>query len=704
MSWMTWVLFVGLLWIYPVCGNRNNKSKTIWQKLKYCLNNNPTLPYFVVPDQFSAFITADEHWNLTKACILFVQRNVTRAGMFEKKYLQVEGNYGSYVLRLTRLYIRKKLHLYVVDGRKCNTTLSGFTDSTAIIDTLTEPCWIRGLDTKIVCKEASYDVNNCKADSGSLVKDKFIINITTTTNNKCVRCDNPEKLPEDKVKVAGNYTPEEGEHFDAAEAARVMNKMADLASSINVSWAALTVAEGVTGILVRKTDPVDVAEVVFGYWGSNDSIRIVDGSDNLAQYSRSVSVPKEAFEKSLSLNVSVQFVVLLRFTNLALDMNNSTILGDEVLAVEMGATIINLTDKICINFKNIKDERIPSCRSWNGDGSRPNWTDGGCRTIKNGTSITCECSHLTFFAVLLAPLNETIPSADLKNLTIITQVGCGLSMFFLGVVLFMHFLMRKTKASISTKILIHMVSAMFLLNLTFLLNNFVAKMDSSVGCKSLAALMHYFMLATFSWFAVQAFHLGLQLYVGGKIVIRHYILKVSVTSWVLPSVVVIVLLILGKYGKQSVYTSDTEEIVAMCWITDNDVQYIVNIGYYALVFLFTCTTFNILSWLFCLKRMGSGVISTNTKSIAIILGLCCMMGITWGFAFFAYGVLRIPAYYIFTVLNSFQGFFLFIYYYNTSHSEGIIDGQEVSVSTDTLQTSVQSCENPYANFNKEQPR
>ncbi|XP_075940107.1 adhesion G-protein coupled receptor G2-like [Anarhichas minor] len=555
-----------------------------------------------------------------------------------------------------------------------------------------------------VCDGASYDVNKCKADSGSLIKNKFIINITTTTNNKCVRCDNPEKLPECNYEVPVNYTPEEGKPFDAAEAAGVMSKMADLASSINVSSAALTVAEGVTGILVRETDPADVSEVFFGYSASNDSIRIVDGSDILDQYSRSVSVPKEAFEKSLSLNVSVPFVVVLRFTNLALDMNNSTILGDEVLAVEMGATINNLTDKIWINFKNIIDERIPSCRSWNGDGSRPNWTDDGCRTIKNGTSITCEYSHLTFFAILLAPLNETIPSADLKNLTIITQVGCGLSMFFLGVVLFMHFLMRKTKASISTKILIHMVSAIFLLNLTFLLNDFVTKMNSSVGCKILAALMHYFMLATFTWFAVQAFHLGLQLYVVGTIVIRHYILKVSVTSWVLPSVVVIVLLILGKYDKQFVYTSDTEESAAMCWITDNDVQYIVNIGYYVLVFLFTFTTFiTILSKLFCLKRMGSGVISTNRKSIAIILGLCCMMGITWGFAFFAYGVLRIPAYYIFTVLNSFQGFFLFIYYYNTSHSEEIIDGQEVEVSTDTIQTSVQSCENPYANFNKEMP-
>lgn len=90
---------------------------------------------------------------------------------------------------------------------------------------------------------------------------------------------------------------------------------------------------------------------------------------------------------------------------------------------------------------------------------------------------------------------------------------------------------RKKKASKSTRILIHLVLAMFLLNLTFLINNYVAKLKSSVGCKIMAAVMHYSMLATFNWFAVQALHLCLQLYTGGQILIHRYILKVSIASW-----------------------------------------------------------------------------------------------------------------------------------------------------------------------------
>eukprot|EP00064_Thunnus_orientalis_P021723 superscaffoldBa00006790_g21891 len=245
---------------------------------------------------------------------------------------------------------------------------------------------------------------------------------------------------------------------------------------------------------------------------------------------------------------------------------------------------------------------------------------------------------------------------------------------------------EKTKTSKTTWLLIHLVSAMFLLNLTFLINSFVAKMKNSVGCKIMAAFMHYSLLATFTWFAVQAFHLCLQLYTGGNISIHRYILKVSVTSWVLPSVVVIVLFILGKYGEQVIHTDNTENNEAMCWITDSDVHYIVNIGYYVLVFLFTFTTFIImLSWLFCLKRTkeGNAQMSRNGKNIVTILGLCCMLGITWGFAFFAYG------------------FFLFIYYYNTRKwgeiNGGVNKNSDRNSSIATLNTSLDNHKNPYTN-------
>lgn len=163
---------------------------------------------------------------------------------------------------------------------------------------------------------------------------------------------------------------------------------------------------------------------------------MVDDKDKLDVFSRSIAVPKEAFLQSLDMNVSVPFAAMFRFLNMTKvrksnisvspsmtlqrhhtcittccnfvilfffffflqDENSSTILGNEVIAVEMGTTIRNLTDKISVSFRNMKfvskttknasslvslptkrmflnavllfclQEGYPSCQSWNGEG------------------------------------------------------------------------------------------------------------------------------------------------------------------------------------------------------------------------------------------------------------------------------------------------------------------------------------------------
>ncbi|XP_014906751.1 adhesion G-protein coupled receptor G2-like [Poecilia latipinna] len=563
--------------------------------------------------------------------------------------------------------------------------------------------------TKSLCgSNAGYNKAYCETMT---YEDKYTINATKDIS--CVNCDNPIKQPDEKIEVKIPLEkPLENEDggVDASAAVELMSKMQSLISLMNGTSAELSVGKGIEGIIVKKTDPEQLDQVSFAYRDPQESLKIIEDSGTLETFSRSVTVSQEAFQKAVSSNITVPFAVVLRILNISQDENNSTLLGNEVLAIDMGAEIKNLTDTIDINFKQLAfNKQIPSCHSWNGNGSKPNWTDEGCETIVNGSHIKCRCSHLTFFAILMTPINETISSSDLNILTIITQAGCGLSIFFLGIILFMYCLIRKTKASTSTQILIHLVCALFLLNFTFVINHFVAKLNSDVGCEIMAAVMHYSMLATFSWFAAQSFHLCLQLYRGGNIAIKRYLLKVSVTTWILPSIVVIIIGSLKKYGKQTIYTDNPANDVAMCWINDNNIHYIVNVGYYAVVFLFTFTTVVImLSWLFCMKRSkaanqqetGSG------RKIVIILGLCCQLGVTWGFAFFAYGSFRMIATYIFTILNSFQGFFLFIYYYKTTRvgpgsakAKGNSGSSNTSIST--LKTGLECVVNPYVNFDKQ---
>lgn len=109
-------------------------------------------------------------------------------------------------------------------------------------------------------------------------------------------------------------------------------------------------------------------------------LQLIDSKENLASFSRSITVPKEAFEKSTGLNNTVPFAAFLTFKNLTKVRKNisnspsdllhlmqwimfllksffkdgmdSNVLGGEVLAIEMGASITNLTDQISINFRN----------------------------------------------------------------------------------------------------------------------------------------------------------------------------------------------------------------------------------------------------------------------------------------------------------------------------------------------------------------
>ncbi|XP_041832193.1 adhesion G protein-coupled receptor G3-like [Melanotaenia boesemani] len=685
LCWLIQFVSVSFLWTGSYF---SSAADSTWYQVgpTDCFQKNLCL---VVPDNFYGFISASL-WNNSRGdyCIIFLQKNKTIWKTLWKNWPQVENVNGFFQLDIPKNLAQKDgLNITWYTHQNCTTKSS-------------DQCKNQTVQTSI-CTKSTYDDASCNTTS---FNDKYIINMT----GKCVNCDNPVKGPDEKIQLNGilNISASEHGEVNANQANELLKGMDNIVSKMNGTSASLSLGPEIEGILVKNTNPKDEGEMSFAYNSDADDLKIIGDRNKLGGFSRTVTVSKEAFIKAMGPNSSTSFAAVFRFLNLTKDEANSTILGDEVVAIEMGEAIKNLTDKINITFNKFKYNGIPQCQSWNGTGGKPNWTDEGCETITNEGNIICQCSHLTFFAILLTPLNETISSSDLNTLTIITQTGCGLSMFFLAAMFFRHFLLRKTKAGKATMILIQLAMSMFLLNFTFLINSFVAGLKNSVGCTIMAAVMHYSMLATFSWFAAQAVHLWLQIYKGGRIVIQHYILKISVLTWLLPGTIAIVLLILGKYGEQTISADDPKNNAAMCWINDNAVHYIVDIGYYVLVFLVTFSTaIFIITWLFWLKRSKtSGTQESQTgKNIVIILGLCCVLGITWGFAFLAYGAFRLPALYIFTILNSFQGFFLFIYYYKTSHAGGTNASEsnhknlQSTSSTSTLNTFMDTFENPYEN-------
>ncbi|XP_058604253.1 adhesion G-protein coupled receptor G2-like isoform X2 [Onychostoma macrolepis] len=510
------------------------------------------------------------------------------------------------------------------------------------------------LDPKTTCRNALYGNDVCNDNEGN----NYILRLNGN-NWMCVFCEN--KLI---YNLTANLKDMVG-YTDPSMAAEILNNLKSKIEEMeknNKSTAAIVMGDviGLLHVQATNTEAKDIC-----YSSDEDVINIVDcQSDLKAGFPWSVKIPSEAFNKSRRENNESAFLGILPFKNMGNKDETKIVLNNETYGITMGANISNLTDNIDMFFTHNDKVGKASCVSWDGKGEF-NWTTSGCETETINNTIKCSCSHLTFFAVLMSQSDPNITEKDLESLTYITSIGCGISMFFMAVALFMHFLLRKAKSNQATKILMNMFVALFLLNASFLSNESVANTQDNAACVFIALLLHYSMLASFTWFFIQALHMYLWL-LRQNVTITNYTRKITVLGWAFPAPIVITIASVGEY-KTVIIKTTSEKTSRMCWITNPYIHYTVNIGYYALVFIFTIGIFiTILTRIVQVRRLRAtdGKRKTFRKQLMMVLSLFLLFGLTWSVAFFSYGPMRIPSYYIFTVLNSLQGFFLFLYYYH----------------------------------------
>ncbi|XP_026142490.1 adhesion G-protein coupled receptor G2-like [Carassius auratus] len=490
------------------------------------------------------------------------------------------------------------------------------------------------------------------------------------------------------------------EVVEAPEASNYLGKMESKMEEMDKKHISKQIINGKAIGLLQIHDENTTTEDTC-YSSNQNMINVVDcQSIPNTNFSWAVKIPKEAVNKSRQENNGCAFVAVLQFKNMRnkKQTKNLSVLNDEVYGITMRANISNLTNNIEMLFgRNDKGSKA-SCVSWDGKGEL-NWTTFGCETEINNNTIKCSCSHLTFFAVLMSQSDAKITAKDLESLTYITSAGCGISIFFLSIALFMHFLLRKAKSNQATKILMNMFVALCLLNISFLSNESVANTGDNAVCVFIALLLHYSMLASFTWFFIQALHMYLWL-IRQNVSITNYMRKITVLGWVCPAPVVTVIVSVGGY-KGVILNTTSGKITRMCWINDHYIHYIVNIGYYALVFVFTAGIFIMI----VTKIIQSRIIRSTEdkrkmfrKHLMMVLSLFLLFGLTWSVAFFSYGPMLIPSYYIFTVLNSFQGFFLFLYYYhihNDVAGQFSDDPENTDSNTTITQSSINAVENIY---------
>ncbi|KAJ0001930.1 hypothetical protein NQD34_001726 [Periophthalmus magnuspinnatus] len=286
----------------------------------------------------------------------------------------------------------------------------------------------------------------------------------------------------------------------------------------------------------------------------------------------------------------------------------------------------------------------------------------GCLTQRKPkqSHIICSCNHLTFFGVLMEVTQ--VSAADQKNLTYITFVGCSISLCALLVAVLLFITNRRVRSDVSMKVHVNLAIALLLLNIHFLPNTAAGIWEFSWSspwlCFYLAIGLHFSLLASFCWMAVEGFHLYLLMVKIFNIYIKKYLLKVSVVGWGVPVVVVAILVSINTdfYGTVTVDKSNSTQ---MCFIRNDVMKTVTIMGLFCVVFLFNLsllmvTVRNIVRMRKS-KRFGPNHCNQAKKDICTLLGVIALLGTTWGLIFFSYGKLTTIGLYAFSILNPLQG-------------------------------------------------
>ncbi|XP_030269186.1 adhesion G protein-coupled receptor G3 [Sparus aurata] len=365
-----------------------------------------------------------------------------------------------------------------------------------------------------------------------------------------------------------------------------------------------------------------------------------------------------------------------------------TVMGGLVLVVRAGNNpVSNLSQPITLIFNHNKQVENGICVFWQEselEHETGHWSRYGCDTNNTGTEFICSCNHLSFFAVLVNP-ELSVDESDAMALNYITYIGSALSVFFTIISLIIYIYLQKKRPEKAIGVHMHLTGSLLCLHLSFLLCSLwvwlMKEQEAGWVCRGLGLFLHWSLLATFTWMALEGFHLYLLLVRVFNIYVRRYLLKLSLVGWGLPTLTVVVCGISGVYGKYSLELRDDNNhssTAQICWMSSQFpqrllVSYISTVAFPCLVILCnSCMLGLVVFRLWGLRKDRGGIDSTSRwkkvnkekgtrlwKDCATVLGLSCVLGLTWGLASTTY--ISLSGIYVFTILNSLQGVFMFLW-------------------------------------------
>nr|XP_042714893.1 uncharacterized protein LOC101941847 [Chrysemys picta bellii] len=332
-------------------------------------------------------------------------------------------------------------------------------------------------------------------------------------------------------------------------------------------------------------------------------------------------------------------------------------LNSKVVSGAVGAgRLMNLSKPVNFTLRHReakKKEEVVRCVYWKFIAGNGTWAKDGCTVLyTNSTHTNCSCNHLTSFALLMGLTKVE----DSGPLTIITYVGLTFSLLCLLLAI-LTFLLCRSIRNVSTSIHLQLCLCLFLAYLLFL--TAVKCTSIRVVCAVIAGFLHYLFLACFTWMFLEGLHLFLTVrnlkvvnYTSASRFKKRFMYPFG---YGFPALVVAISAALKPEGY------GTNEY---CWLNPEKHIHWSFLGPVCAIILINLTFFLVTLWILRDKLSSLNEDVSTLKDTRLLtfkaIAQLFILGCTWSLGLFQVNSAKMVMAYLFTIVNSLQGAFIFL--------------------------------------------
>ncbi|XP_056280679.1 cadherin EGF LAG seven-pass G-type receptor 1 isoform X1 [Pseudoliparis swirei] len=293
----------------------------------------------------------------------------------------------------------------------------------------------------------------------------------------------------------------------------------------------------------------------------------------------------------------------------------------------------------------------PVCVFWNHTvaiGGTGGWSAKGCEVLnRNNSHISCQCNHMTSFAVLMDISKRE--HGDVLPMKIVTYTTVSVSLCLLLLTFILLCLLRRLHSNLHA---IHrnLIAALFFSELVFLLG--INQTDNPFVCMVIAILLHYFYMCTFAWMFVEGLHIYRMLTELRNINHGHMRFYYAM-GWGIPAIITGLAVGLDPQG----YGNPD-----FCWLSVHDTLIWSFAGPIFVVVLVNIVIFILAAKASCGRRQKAVEKSGAIPALRMAFLLLLFIGATWMLGLMAVNSDVMTFHYLFAAFSCLQGVFIFFFH------------------------------------------